>query len=260
MNLLPGLNENYLEIDKHRLHYFLNYNSPSEDVIIFLHGLPCALKTYSYALNKNYFPDKSQLFLDFPGFGKSSKIESFPYTMEAQAGMLDKLIASLPFENIHIAAHSMAGAIILLCNSETLLRVKSFANIEGNLVAEDCGILSRSILNVSADVYKSDVYPGQVEMFKGHPQLSFEETAPSIIYKSAVSLVQWSDSGELLKKFINLDKPKCYIYGEENKEMPLIKKLAGIKTYMISKGGHGMMYDNPEEFYGKLKEFISSAE
>jgi hypothetical protein len=70
--------------------------------------------------------------------------------------------------------------------------------------------------------------------------------------------VEWSDSGKLLEKFKKLNCKKSYFYGEENKDTPAVKETGFAEQYMISNSGHGMMTDNPKEFYAKLAGFISS--
>ena len=94
--------------------------------------------------------------------------------------------------------------------------------------------------------------------FRGHEQLHFEQSSPFAIYNSAVSLVKKSDSDELLDRFGKLSCNKCYFYGEENKVMPVLKKLGSVQKYMIKNSGHGMTTENPKEFYTKLVEFFNS--
>ena len=61
---------------------------------------------------------------------------------------------------------------------------------------------------------------------------------------------------ELLERFKSLKNKKFYFWGEENRDMPVLKKLDFFEKCMISKSGHGMMIDNPVEFYSKLEEFM----
>jgi pimeloyl-ACP methyl ester carboxylesterase len=178
--------------------------------------------------------------------------------MEDQADILGELLSIIPQHNVHIVAHSMGGAIALMFNKNLYSRILSFTNIEGNLISEDCGILSRGIISVSYDEYKNNLYEKQMVEFKYHDQLHFQETTPLAVYKSASSLVKWSASGTLLDKFRNLKCRKSYFYGEENKNMPILRKLDFVKKYMIHNAGHGMMTENPKEFYKELVEFINS--
>jgi pimeloyl-ACP methyl ester carboxylesterase len=256
INLKPGLNDYFVEIDNHKIHFRCDFSPDSNEVILFIHGLACSHESFRNLFDKPYFPGKSLLISDLAGFGKSSKPESFSYYMEDQASILEKLLSLLPAWNIHIAAHSMGGAVALLFSADIMSRVKSFANIEGNLISDDCGIFSRGVANLSFEEYRDSAFKISQTEFKGHAQLRFEETTPLAVYKSAVSLVKWSDSGELIKRFNALTCRKCYIYGEENSNMAVFKYLTSIDKYMISRSGHGMMTDNPDEFYSVLAGFI----
>lgn len=227
-------------------------------MVLFLHGLGCSSDSFRNLFDKSYFPGKSLLLIDFMGFGSSAKPEGFPYTMESQAKAVEEVLSLFPGMKIHIAAHSMGGAIALLLSEKSFEQVLSFTNIEGNLIAEDCGILSRGIADLPYEKYVAGLYKRQIKEFDSHPQLRFDMTTPFVLHRSAVSLVEWSGSGKLLDKFLNLKCRKSYFYGEENSSMPVLDRMAGIEKVMISSAGHGMMTDNPDQFYTLLSQFINS--
>ncbi|MCP4023291.1 MAG: hypothetical protein GY729_15715 [Desulfobacteraceae bacterium] len=56
-------------------------------------------------------------------------------------------------------------------------------------------------------------------------QLKFNQTSPFALYRSAKSLVLWSDSDQLLGKFKGFTCKKSYFYGEDNQNMPILKEL-----------------------------------
>jgi len=64
--------------------------------------------------------------------------------------------------------------------------------------------------------------------------------------------VKWSDSRELLKRFTDLTIKKWYVFGEANKNLPVLKMLDDVLKIEIAHAGHFMMIDNPEEFYREL--------
>ncbi|MFH0736774.1 MAG: alpha/beta fold hydrolase [bacterium] len=257
MNLKTGINEYLINIKKHKIYFKCKFNPNSNEVVLFIHGLACSLDSFRNVFDEDYFPNKSLLLVDLAGFGKSSKMETFSYLMQDQALIIEELLTHLPHWNIHIAAHSMGGAIALLMLPNILSRVLSFSNIEGNLVSEDCGALSRGISSISYEKYKNDLFPKQLIEFEGHQQLRFEETTPFAVYNSAKSLVEWSDNGKLFNMYKNLKCKKCYFYGQENKDMPILNKLNFVQKYIINNSGHGMMTENPKEFYSNLKKFIN---
>ncbi|MFH1195553.1 MAG: alpha/beta hydrolase [bacterium] len=257
INFKDGIFEYYIDIDDKQIYLKCKYVPDSDEILIFIHGLACSSESFRNVFDFDYFPSSSLLLIDLVGFGKSSKPDDFGYLMEDQARLIEELISSLHQKKIHIVAHSMGGTIALLLPDEIMNRVVSFSNIEGNLVSEDCGLFSRGVISVPFEDYKNTVFKQQLIENMNHPQFRFEETTPSAVYKSAESLVRWSDSGGLLVKFKTLNCRKSYFYGEENKNMPVLLRLDSIPLFMIHKSGHAMMTENPDEFYKKLAEFIS---
>lgn len=258
MKLKPGLNSYFLEINECRIHFKCKYVENSSDLLLFFHGLACSWDSFEHLLKKDYFPDKSYLLIDHIGFGESAKPNNFSYTMQKQAEIVEELVAKLPeWENIHIVAHSMGAAIALLLSNDLYKKVKSFSNIEGNLIAEDCGIMSRGISEKSYEEYKNKLYKMHLFSFGKHEQIQLWQTTAFAVYQSAVSLVKESDTGELLNKFKALNCKKAFFFGEENQEMPVLKKLDFAEKYMISNSGHAMTSQNPEEFYEKLVKFVT---
>ena len=257
LKLNEGLHEYTYSLPEGNIYFKCDYKKESGEIIVFLHGLGCSSDIYRNIYDKDYFPGKSLLFIDFLGFGKSDKPENFSYTMQAQADTIEKLLNDLPNISIHIAAHSMGGAIALLLSENFFKRVISFANMEGNLIDSDCGILSRGIANSDYDEYKNIIFPKQKLEFENHVQLRFNESNANAIYKSSKSLVKYSDSGELLAKFKSLACKKCYFWGQGNFAMPVRKQLKPIPEIMVPKSGHGMMNDNPDSFYTLLSGFIA---
>jgi hypothetical protein len=148
-------------------------------------------------------------------------------------------------------------------------RVCSFVNAEGNLTSEDC-TGSRRI----AEMGEEEFVQVGFERFKRGLREEFERVGDSAgmeylrslskataesMYKSSASLVMESDSGNLLARFCELPFHKCYVYGEKNKGVFPAEKLLrqkGIPIFYISKSGHAMMEENPDEFYNLVLKMI----
>ncbi|MBF0546330.1 MAG: alpha/beta hydrolase [Candidatus Riflebacteria bacterium] len=258
LNLSEGRHEYTLSIENKNISFECDFKPSSEEVVLFIHGLGCSRESFRDVFDHPYFPDKSFLLLDLIGFGKSSKPGNFSYSLEDQAKLCVQFLLKLQFRNIHIVAHSMGAAISLLFPTDVLLKVHSFANIEGNLISEDCGLFSRGISNYLFNDYHTRIFKEQQAALMGHPLLRFEETISTAVHRSSKSLVQWSDSGELLSRFKRLSCKKSYFFGEKNAQMPVLQQLDGIKTFMIPQSGHGLMTENPKAFYTTLAEFIRS--
>jgi pimeloyl-ACP methyl ester carboxylesterase len=233
-----------------------------ENLLFFVHGLGCSKDSFHHFWNRTDFDDYSVLALDLVGFGESTKSESFSYTMEAQARICAEILTEFSDKNLHIVAHSMGCAVALLLPNEILNRAKTFANVEGNLIGADCGIMSRKIISVTPTVFKSDMLPELRDNFNslGKGYATMDSTSADALYKSAESLVIWSDSNKLLELFLALPCRKAYFYGDENTEHPTVASVGYIPKVKIKRSGHFPMNDNPEDFYDELYKFVTATD
>jgi pimeloyl-ACP methyl ester carboxylesterase len=253
-----GTHEAEREVEGHRINFLLDYKPGSNNLILFIHGLACNRDTFSNVLAERYFSSSSLLLVDLIGHGKSAKPDDFSYSMEDQASLIEKLLIGLAIPRLHIVSHSMGAAVGLLFSPGLLESVESFANLEGNLIDADCGMLSRKIAAADLEDYQNRLYLRHRRTYSRDKLLAFDDTTPLAVHKSAVSLVQWSDSGELLDRFLNLKCKSCYVWGERNSDLPVLELLGSTPRFMIKNSGHGMMVDNPNEFYLTLANFIYS--
>jgi len=230
------------------------------EMLLLLHGLGCSKESFRDIWFRDEFSNYSIMSLDFLGFGDSSKSDKFSYKMEDQASVCAEVVKKISSKKVHIVAHSMGGAIGLLLPPALLNSALTFANLEGNLISKDCGIVSRKTISVSFQKFEKELLPDLKALSKslGKGRFFLNSALSLGFYKSAESLVRWSDSGDLLSRFINLPCRKAYFYGERNFDMDVLHRLNTIEKVMIGRSGHFMMNDNPEEFYSCLRTFLSS--
>jgi pimeloyl-ACP methyl ester carboxylesterase len=192
------------------------------------------------------------------GFGGSDKPDSFSYSMEDQARVCEALLDQLPERPLHVIVHSMGGAVGLLLSEERLQRLASFVNIEGNLVSEDCGLVSRKTMTVPYAEFEAEYFPFFRNQFRiqAREKIFMDRTTPQAFYKSSESLVAWSDSGRLVERFEALTCKKLYVHGEKSLNIKVIQKLENTPIEAISRSSHFVMNDNPAEFYDKLFRFL----
>ncbi|MDD3626419.1 MAG: alpha/beta hydrolase [bacterium] len=241
------------------------YRKNNEHLLFCIHGLGCGKDSFSEIFKSNLLKEYSVLAIDSIGYGKSSRGESFSFKMEDQAEICRLVLDKYEHSKIHILGHSMGGAIGLLLYDLIPEKISSFVNIEGNLVREDCSILSRRTIAVSEKEFIESFFQAIRKQFILSKDPSFKLWAewsasadPRGFYKSSESLVYWSDNGELLKKFKNIQIPKIYFYGEKNKEMLLLNLIPEIKKVMIDRAGHFIFNDNPDPFCRELRDFLKS--
>ena len=236
------------------------FRKRSVELLLLLHGLGCSKESFRDIWFRDELSDYSIMSLDFIGFGDSSKSDKFSYKMEDQASVCAEIVKKISSKKVHIIAHSMGGAIGLLLPPALINSALTFANLEGNLISEDCGIVSRKTISVSFQKFEKELLPDLKDLSKplGEGRFFLDSALPLGFYKSAESLVRWSDSGDLISRFKNLPCRKSYFYGEKNSHMDVLHRLDSIEKVMIGRSGHFMMNDNPDEFYSSLRTFLSS--
>lgn len=240
------------------------HRETGQKLILFIHGLGCTKEAFDFAFFAPELHKYSLLAADLVGFGDSSKPERFTYRMEDQAAMLKALMEEVGFETVHIVAHSMGGAAGLLLAEQIQGSVGSFTNVEGNLVGEDCGLLSRRSTGVSRHDFIHGVFDEIKDSIgrscRDEVRTWLEKSDPLAFYRSAVSLLRWTESGRLLEKFKMLQTRKLYVYGERNRGLSVLDRLGSIPRAEIPDSGHFIMLDNPEEFYREIAEHIAGGE
>ena len=253
-----------LKVKGKRLRISVRHREGRKELILFIHGLGCSKESFHDAFEVSCLEEYSLLAFDLPGYGHTPPLTDFSYSIEDQAEICRLLLGTFGKRKVHIVGHSMGGAIGILLAGMMGENLLTFANIEGNLIPEDCGLLSRKAISVDFSEFKRKTF----DEIKVHFPSSSQQGAllwrkwvqrcdPLAFYLSAQSLVRWSDSGELLERFLSLKGPKTYIHGEKNARMKVLSLLGNIPVMSISKSGHFAMSDNPSEFYQKLARFLS---
>jgi len=241
------------------------FHKGSSDAIVFIHGLGSSKEDYREVFRREEFQPFTILAADLVGFGDSDKPATFSYEMKDQARILKTIIDRFGLRRIHLVAHSMGGIVgVELCEMIPD-RVVSFINAEGNLTAGDA-TMSRVIARMGEEEFVRDGF----ERLKRDLEAEFERTGDQggrrylealskatakSVYQSSMSTVHESDHGDLLKRFTRLPFYKCYIYGEKNRgRFPTEKLLEqeGVPIFYVSRSGHAMIDENPNEFYNRV--------
>lgn len=236
------------------------YGGVGSDLILFIHGLGCSKESFDDAFGLSQFLDFQLLAVDLVGYGDSSKPQNFTYSMEDQARLLGLVLQNIPHSRIHIVAHSMGGAVGLLLEEYLPNELASFVNIEGNMIGEDCGLVSRKTTTVSFEEFRDKIFD-RIRNNGPEPWKELSVTSDALgFYRSCESLVEWSDSEKLLDRYLHLETTKAYIYGDQNSDMEIVERLGDTRKIAIPGSGHFVMNDNPVEFYQRLHEVIGESE
>lgn len=92
---------------------YVELNPEGKRTLVFIHGLGSYLKFWRYQLDTFARQGYRVIAVDLPGYGKSSKPATFPYTMVAQADAVRALVQHLGLEKPTLIGHSMGGQIAL---------------------------------------------------------------------------------------------------------------------------------------------------
>lgn len=231
--------------------------------IMCLHGVQSNKDLFEQFLQQSFLAPFSLIALDFIGFGESSKPSNFSYDIQDQATIVEKTMKALHVERVHIIGHSLGGMVATILLEPLKDVVRSFINLEGNLVLSDCGVskqvadqsfseFQQNYQQMKSDISTSDTASGAIRAncLNHIPDFAF--------YKTCQSIVQWSSTGTLLEKFIDAQCSKLFVYGSENisKAGCLPQNIARAK---IPNSGHFMLQSNPAACYEAIETFLLKA-
>ncbi len=231
---------------------------------LFLHGFGSTKEDYADFIRQRAFDGHPFVAFDAPGCGETicsdlSKT-SIPFLVETALHVLDEV----KFDRFHLVGHSMGGLTALMLAHRHPERVISFIDIKGNLAPEDC-FLSRQILDYPvADAER--FFDDFIERTHAAPAFSSALYAASLRQKvraGAVraifeSMVDLSDNGDLLSKFLGLPCPKMFMHGEEFKTLSYLPHIQsnGVRLAQIANCGHFPMYSNPPAMWSAIADFV----
>lgn len=238
------------------------------DLLVLLHGLGCAKESFSAAFECRALRRFSICAFDFPGHGRSEVRADQDHSLPSYAKITRLLIERIRTDlgargRVLLIGHSMGGSVGLLA-AQDIPSLTHYISVEGNLVADDCGLVSRRIADQLSSEFITTGYGAFHDELAGSGRKDlrawaqwYRAAAPAAIHQSARSLVEWSDSGKLLEMFRRLRQDKAYIYGAKEDKRHILPRLTDCRIQRISRAGHFLMVDRPRQFYETLARTIS---
>ncbi len=235
--------------------------------MVFLHGFGCSKEDYADFVHHPAFAGRPFLAWDAPGFGETACADLSSISIPFHADTALTVLERAGIDRFHLAGHSMGGLTALMLAHAQPERVLSFTNIEGNISPEDC-FLSRQIFeyaNPDPDAF----FAAFVERIRKLPAYGCALYAASLPHKvraGAVrgifsSIVELSDHGGLMEKFLGLPCPKMFLYGEQNAGLSYLADIEarGVRLAEIPQSGHFPMYSNAPAMWGAIAEFVGNS-
>jgi pimeloyl-ACP methyl ester carboxylesterase len=233
--------------------------------VLFLHGFGGTKEDYADAALHPGLADRRLIAYDAPGCGQSTCSDLSAVSIPFLIATADAVLAASGVDRFHLVGHSMGGLTALLLADRVPTRVVSFVDIEGNVAPEDC-FLSRQIVSHS--------HPDPVDFLTEFTERVWHSGEHSAaLYASGLahkvraeavrpifeSMVDLSDHGDLLKRFLALPFPRTFMYGEQNRRLSYLPALAegGVELAEIRHSGHWPMYGNAPELWARIAEFVN---
>ena len=235
-----------------------------EAPIIFLHGFGSSKEDYADIVRQAKLRDYPFLAYDAPGCGESACASPEKVSIQFLVKTALAVLEHAKIDCFHLVGHSMGGLTALILAHHIPDRVLSFINIEGNIAPEDC-FLSRQIIEQpapDAEVF----FEHFIERTLYTPAFSSPLYSVNLRHKvraQAVpgifsSMVDLSDHGDLMDKFLSLPCPKMFMYGEQNRNLSYLDYIQskGVRLSEISECGHFPMYSNPPMMWREITDFF----
>ncbi|MBP1318286.1 alpha/beta hydrolase [Herbaspirillum sp. 1130] len=228
-----------------------------KDPVVFLHGFGSTKEDFADFVLQREFDGHPFLAIDAPGCGETWCSDLSRVDIDFQVKAALAATEYLGFNRYHLVGHSMGGLGGLLLSHRYPERVLSFVNIKGNLASEDC-FLSRQILDYPVDDIRRffDDFIERARLSSQYGSALYSSSLRAKVQPEAIrgifsSMVELSDRGDLLRKFIDLKCKKMFMYGEQYRTLSYLKLLQNeeLELLEIPHCGHFPMYSAPQTMW-----------
>ncbi len=240
------------------------YRGGTGTPLVFLHGFGSTKEDYADVVQQEHLADRPVLAYDAPGCGATTCSDPTALSIPFLVSAAEQVLRAKRIERCHLIGHSMGGLTALMLADRNPAKVASLVNIEGNLAPEDC-FLSRQIISHAHDGPREFLahFADRVSSSRYYSSSLFAASLPHKVRADAVkpifdSMVDLSDHGGLLERFLALPLPKMFMYGQQNGSLSYLKRLAdkGIELAEIAHSAHFPMYSNPPAMWSRITGFV----
>lgn len=235
--------------------------------LVFLHGFGSTKEDYADVVQQDQLADRPVLAYDAPGCGATTCSDLAALSIPFLVAVAEQVLRAKRIERNHLIGHSMGGLTALMLADRNPTSVAGLVNIEGNVAPEDC-FLSRQIVSNFHDDPREFLadFTDRLSGSRFYSSSLFAAGLPYKVRADAVkpifdSMVDLSDHGNLLERFITLPLPRMFMYGEQNSSLSYLGRLAeeGVELAEITHSAHFPMYSNPTEMWSRITDFVRQA-
>jgi pimeloyl-ACP methyl ester carboxylesterase len=227
-----------------------------QGTIVFVHGLGNAAANFADLLDEPRLSDHRLIALDLPGCGDSPYPRDRRLAIGDLVVLLEGFVDRLGLSSFLLVGASMGGLVGLLFAERLPELLTGFMSVEGNLAAEDC-MFSRLVTPHSYAVFAETVFPAIKQRIAAQEGRGFrehlrvlEKADPRAYYDYSFQLVEDSDHGDLVTRFLSLPMPRYFVYGSANRHLSYLGRLRSSDCIVreIPNADHFLFYDDPATF------------
>ena len=274
----------HLELGSVRLSY--TDHGQGDPPLVFIHGLGSYLPVWKHNV-RAFAADHRVVTLDLPGFGKSSKRNAYPYSMEFFATAVQDLIHALDLRDPVIVGHSMGGQIALthalrFPGSARGLVVTSSAGFETFAPAEARWLLDTVDDDFTRRAPPEAVYARHSSNFHRMPKDARFMAADRVAvidgpdfarYCRAVSkAVRGMLEGPVHHRLSSIETPTLVLFGEHDALIPnpllhpgrtealardAVRRLPRAELSLVPRAGHLAHFEQPHAWNQAVHRFLS---
>jgi len=235
--------------------------------LVFLHGFGSTKEDFADGAGHPALAGRPVPAFDAPGCGATRCSDLSAVTIPFLVAVTAEVLAAMGIARFHLVGHSMGGLTALLLADRNPSAVAGLVDIEGNLAPEDC-FLSRQIVShphadprhFLAEFADRVGRSGEASSALYASGLTHKVRAEAVrpIFESMVDL---SDHGDLMRRFLAQPFPWMFMYGEQNRSLSYLPDLAhhGVELAEIPHSGHWPMYANAPEMWSRIGTFVTRA-
>jgi pimeloyl-ACP methyl ester carboxylesterase len=230
-------------------------------LVVFLHGIQGTKELFSSLIQEPFLQHHATLAIDLPGFGDSSKSQSFDYSIAAFAHWLYELLGSYK-QDVVLVGHSLGGMIATRL-LESDLKIRGLVSLEGNLKLADCGS-TRDIAAITEEEFTECYLPRLLDTLSrsSEPSAAFRLAAlqkadPHALYLTSRAIVEESKSEVLFDLLSGTESAALLLVGARSSFAT--KSVPGkTQTVMIPDASHFLLHDNYPAVVSAIEKFFKT--
>ncbi|MGZ3635045.1 MAG: alpha/beta fold hydrolase [Syntrophales bacterium] len=258
-----------VQVDDHRIVYL---EGGKGETVILLHGFG-GYKDQWTAFAK-YLKGYHLVIPDVPGFGESSQVPADNYSVDSQAGRIDRFVEVLKLDKFHMAGNSLGGAYTATYGAKHPGKVLTLALLDTSGAPSQ----NKSEFVLQLEKGNNLLLAGNTEDVDKLLALIYAKRPPIPPAFKKILVADWIAHTEFNRKIWNdsqpfkfslapvlplIQAPVLILWGEQDKMLDvgsvvfLEKNLKNYRTVIMKDTGHCPMIEKPEETAQAYKSFLN---